>query len=70
MSFVGPRPERSCFVEQLEKEIPYYSLRFSVKPGITGWAQIKYRYGASVKDALKSSNMNYTILRTCLFLLI
>jgi lipopolysaccharide/colanic/teichoic acid biosynthesis glycosyltransferase len=53
MSFVGPRPERPCFVEQLEKEIPYYSVRFSVKPGITGWAQVKYRYGASVKDAFE-----------------
>jgi len=53
MSFVGPRPERPWFVEQLEKEIPYYMLRFSVKPGITGWAQIKYRYGASVKDAFE-----------------
>jgi len=53
MSFVGPRPERSFFVEQLKKEIPYYDQRFSVKPGITGWAQIKYRYGASREDALE-----------------
>jgi len=53
MSFVGPRPERSFFVEQLKKEIPYYNQRFSVKPGITGWAQIKYRYGASREDALE-----------------
>lgn len=53
MSFVGPRPERPWFIEQLEKEIPYYSLRFTVKPGITGWAQIKYRYGSSVQDALE-----------------
>ena len=53
MSFVGPRPERPWFVEQLQKEIPYYPLRFSVKPGITGWAQIKYRYGSSVKDAFE-----------------
>ncbi len=53
MSFVGPRPERSFFVEQLKKEIPYYDQRFSVKPGITGWAQIKYRYGASMEDALE-----------------
>ena len=53
MSFVGPRPERSFFVEQLKKEIPYYNQRFSVKPGITGWAQIKYRYGASKEDALE-----------------
>ena len=53
MSFVGPRPERSFFVEQLKKEILYYDQRFSVKPGITGWAQIKYRYGASREDALE-----------------
>jgi sugar transferase (PEP-CTERM system associated) len=53
MSFVGPRPERPYFVETLRKEIPYYNRRFSVKPGITGWAQIKYRYGASTMDALE-----------------
>jgi exopolysaccharide biosynthesis polyprenyl glycosylphosphotransferase len=51
MSFVGPRPERPTFVEQLEREIPYYGLRHAVKPGITGWAQLRYAYGASVKDA-------------------
>ena len=53
MSFVGPRPERPYFVETLRKEIPYYDQRFSVKPGITGWAQIKYQYGASKTDALE-----------------
>lgn len=51
MSFVGPRPERPEFTLQLEKEIPYYELRYLLKPGITGWAQINYRYGASVSDA-------------------
>jgi sugar transferase (PEP-CTERM system associated) len=51
MSFVGPRPERPYFVERLEKAIPYYSLRHTVKPGITGWAQIKYPYGSTVEDA-------------------
>jgi lipopolysaccharide/colanic/teichoic acid biosynthesis glycosyltransferase len=51
MSFVGPRPERPTFVEQLAAEIPYYALRHTVKPGITGWAQLRYAYGASVKDA-------------------
>jgi sugar transferase (PEP-CTERM system associated) len=51
MSLVGPRPERPEFVEKLKKEIPYYYLRESVRPGITGWAQIRYRYGNSVEDA-------------------
>jgi sugar transferase (PEP-CTERM system associated) len=53
MSFVGPRPEREFFVEQLETIIPYYSERFTVKPGITGWAQVRYVYGASVEDAIE-----------------
>ena len=53
MSFVGPRPERPFFIEKLRKEIPFYDQRFYVKPGITGWAQIKYRYGASKDDALE-----------------
>jgi lipopolysaccharide/colanic/teichoic acid biosynthesis glycosyltransferase len=53
MSFVGPRPERPEFVEKLSDMIPYYSERHSVKPGITGWAQVCYRYGASVDDALE-----------------
>jgi lipopolysaccharide/colanic/teichoic acid biosynthesis glycosyltransferase len=51
MSFVGPRPERPTFVEQLTAEIPYYALRHTVKPGITGWAQLRYAYGASVQDS-------------------
>ncbi len=51
MSFVGPRPERSFFVEQLAQEIPFYAERFRVKPGITGWAQLNYPYGASTADA-------------------
>jgi sugar transferase (PEP-CTERM system associated) len=53
MSFVGPRPERPVFVDQLTKQIPYYALRHSVKPGITGWAQVRYAYGASVDDAVE-----------------
>jgi sugar transferase (PEP-CTERM system associated) len=51
MSFVGPRPERPQFVDQLNHEIRYYSVRHSVKPGLTGWAQLRYPYGASVRDA-------------------
>ena len=51
MSFIGPRPERPEFVNELEKQIPYYDLRHLVKPGITGWAQVMYDYGASVEDA-------------------
>ena len=53
MSFVGPRPERPFFVEQLEREIPFYTQRHSVKPGITGWAQVKYQYGSSIEDAME-----------------
>ncbi len=53
MSFVGPRPERPHFVEQLAEEIPYYQHRHLVAPGLTGWAQIKYPYGASIEDARK-----------------
>ena len=50
MSFVGPRPERRVFIEIISRDVPYYSLREGVKPGITGWAQIRYPYGASVED--------------------
>jgi sugar transferase (PEP-CTERM system associated) len=51
MSFVGPRPERPEFVQQLREVISYYDERHSVRPGITGWAQVQYRYGSSVEDA-------------------
>jgi lipopolysaccharide/colanic/teichoic acid biosynthesis glycosyltransferase len=56
MSFVGPRPEREFFVRKLENKIPYYHERFSVKPGITGWAQVNYTYGASIEDAVEKLN--------------
>lgn len=52
MSMVGPRPEREVFIKELEAEIPYYRFRHAVKPGITGLAQVKYAYGASVEDAI------------------
>jgi sugar transferase (PEP-CTERM system associated) len=51
MSLIGPRPERPEFVTMLQKEIPYYFVRHSVRPGVTGWAQVNYRYGASVEDS-------------------
>jgi exopolysaccharide biosynthesis polyprenyl glycosylphosphotransferase len=53
MGLIGPRPERPEFVEQLTKEIPFYGQRHVIKPGLTGWAQVRYCYGASVEDALK-----------------
>lgn len=56
MSMVGPRPERKHFTDKLEKIIPYYSERFTVKPGVTGWAQVCYDYGASVEDAVEKLN--------------
>ena len=56
MSFVGPRPEREHFVKKLTAIIPYYGERFSVKPGLTGWAQVSYGYGASVPDAIEKLN--------------
>jgi exopolysaccharide biosynthesis polyprenyl glycosylphosphotransferase len=51
MSLIGPRPERPCFVAELAREIPFYALRHTVHPGITGWAQVRCEYGASVEDA-------------------
>lgn len=51
MSFIGPRPERPQFVQELSEQLPYYEVRHQVRPGLTGWAQLKYSYGASVEDA-------------------
>ncbi|MDP2433539.1 MAG: TIGR03013 family PEP-CTERM/XrtA system glycosyltransferase [Pseudomonadota bacterium] len=59
MSFVGPRPERSYFVDELAAQIPYFHARHSVKPGITGWAQVCFPYGASVEDAM--SKLQYDL---------
>lgn len=53
MAFIGPRPERSEFVEKLIREIPYYNQRHNVKPGLAGWAQLNYPYGASVEDSME-----------------
>jgi lipopolysaccharide/colanic/teichoic acid biosynthesis glycosyltransferase len=53
MSFVGPRPERPVFVDQLRQQISYYDERHSVRPGVTGWAQVEYEYGGSLEGALR-----------------
>ena len=53
MSFVGPRPERPVFVDMLRKEISYYDERHSARPGLTGWAQVRYPYGSTVEDAYR-----------------
>jgi sugar transferase (PEP-CTERM system associated) len=63
MSFVGPRPERPCFVEELRKTIPYYDERHSVRPGITGWAQVEYSYGSSVDDAFNKLEYDFFYLK-------
>jgi exopolysaccharide biosynthesis polyprenyl glycosylphosphotransferase len=69
MAFVGPRPERPGFVEQLGRQIPHYHDRACVKPGITGWAQVNYPYGASVEDArMKLAYDLYYVRRRSLFL--
>jgi len=69
MSLIGPRPEREFFVKKLTENIPFYSLRFSVKPGLTGWAQIIYKYGASEEDALEKLQYElYYIKNMSLFL--
>ena len=69
MSFIGPRPERPFFVESLMKEIPYYNERHRVKPGISGWAQINYPYGASVEDAREKLTYDlYYVKNRSLFL--
>jgi sugar transferase (PEP-CTERM system associated) len=67
MSFVGPRPEREHFVDQLEKIIPYYRERHAVKPGITGWAQVSYGYGASVEDAIEKLNYDLFYIKNMSF---
>lgn len=67
MSLVGPRPERPDIVEALQKEIPFYAERHLVKPGITGWAQISYRYGSSVADAKRKLQFDLYYLKEMTF---
>jgi exopolysaccharide biosynthesis polyprenyl glycosylphosphotransferase len=69
MSFIGPRPERPEFNEELEKQIPYYSLRLYVRPGLTGWAQILYPYGASVIDSKNKLEYDLYYIKNYSFLL-
>lgn len=69
MSFVGPRPERPYFVEQLAGRIPFYQVRHSIKPGITGWSQVRYPYGASIEDGLEKLQYDlYYVKNHSLFL--
>jgi sugar transferase (PEP-CTERM system associated) len=69
MSFVGPRPERPFFVDELATQIPFFHARHSVKPGITGWAQVKFPYGASVEDAMSKLQFDlYYVKNHSLFL--
>lgn len=69
MSLVGPRPERKYFTDQLEKEIPFYTQRFNVKPGLTGWAQVCYDYGATVEDAVEKLNYDLFYIKNMSFAL-
>ena len=69
MSLVGPRPERDFFIKQLSAEIPYYNLRHSIKPGVTGWAQVRYQYGSSIEDSLQKLQYDlYYVKNNSLFL--
>ncbi len=69
MSLCGPRPERPYFVQQLAREIPFYEARHSIKPGVTGWAQVRYRYGESVEDAAQKLQYDlYYVKNHTLFL--
>jgi lipopolysaccharide/colanic/teichoic acid biosynthesis glycosyltransferase len=82
MSLVGPRPERPYFVEQLKKKIPYYQLRLKVRPGLTGWAQVKHSYDLSletVREKVKfdlyyienmSLNMDFKIMIATIFVVL
>jgi sugar transferase (PEP-CTERM system associated) len=69
MSMVGPRPERPFFVDQLTQQIPFFAVRQSVKPGVTGWAQVRYQYGATVEDSIEKLQYDlYYVKNHTLFL--
>jgi sugar transferase (PEP-CTERM system associated) len=69
MSLVGPRPERPYFVEQLTRDIPYFAVRQSVKPGVTGWAQVRYQYGSTIEDSIEKLQYDlYYVKNHSLFL--
>ncbi|MEY3201481.1 MAG: hypothetical protein RIR70_1031 [Pseudomonadota bacterium] len=63
MSLIGPRPERAFFVESLSREIPFYTLRHTIKPGLTGWAQVRYHYGDSLEDAAQKHQYDLYYLK-------
>jgi sugar transferase (PEP-CTERM system associated) len=69
MSFVGPRPERPFFVQQYAKDIPYYTQRLSVEPGLTGWAQVNYPYGATREDAVEKLRLDLYYIKNMSLLL-
>lgn len=69
LSFVGPRPERPEFVEKLKEKIPYYQLRHLVKPGVTGWAQVNYRYASSLKDTQEKLRYDFFYIKNRSFVL-
>jgi len=75
MSLVGPRPERPAFVSMLTEQIPFYAMRHSVKPGLTGWAQVRYSYGANIEQSVKKLEYdlyyvkNHTVFLDLLILL-
>jgi exopolysaccharide biosynthesis polyprenyl glycosylphosphotransferase len=67
MAFVGPRPERPHFVKQLKEQIPFYDLRHSLRPGITGWAQVSMHYGATVEDSRAKLEYDLFYIKNCSF---
>ena len=67
MSLIGPRPERSLIDDKLNNSIPYYGIRYSVKPGLSGWAQVNYPYGASLSDSKKKLSYDLYYLRNFSF---